>query len=36
MAGQLDASFIIMSRTLSELLPALTTALGGEDIPQGV
>lgn len=36
MAGQLDASFIIMARTLSELLPALTTALGGEDIPQGI
>ncbi len=36
MASQLDASFIIMSRTLSELLPALTNALGGEDIPQGV
>lgn len=36
MASQLDASFIIMARTLSELIPALTTALGGEDIPQGV
>lgn len=36
MASQLDASFIIMARTLSELLPALTEALGGEDIPQGV
>lgn len=36
MASQLDASFIIMSRTLSELLPALTAALGGEDMPQGV
>ena len=36
MASQLDASFIIMARTLSELLPALASALGGEDIPQGV
>ncbi|UAW97476.1 recombination-associated protein RdgC [Halopseudomonas nanhaiensis] len=36
MASQMDASFIIMARTLSELLPALTSALGGEDIPQGV
>ena len=36
MASQLDATFIIMSKTLSELIPALTTALGGEDIPQGI
>lgn len=36
MASQLDATFIIMSKTLSELLPALTTALGGEDVPQGI
>lgn len=36
MAGQLDATFIIMSKTLSEFLPALTAALGGEDIPQGL
>ncbi|MFN3582278.1 MAG: recombination-associated protein RdgC, partial [Pseudomonas sp.] len=36
MAGQLDATFIIMSKTLSEFLPALTSALGGEDIPQGL
>ena len=36
MASQLDASFSIMSSTLSELIPALTNALGGEDIPQGI
>ncbi len=36
MAGQLDATFIIMSKTLSEFIPALTSALGGEDIPQGL
>lgn len=36
MAGQLDASLVIMAKTLSELLPALTAALGGEELPQGV
>ena len=36
MASQLDASFTIMASTLSELLPAITNALGGEDIPQGI
>ena len=36
MAAQLDASFIIMSKALSELIPSLAAALGGEEIPQGI
>lgn len=36
MASQLDASFTIMAKSLSELIPALTSALGGEEIPQGI
>lgn len=36
MAGQLDASFNIMAMTLSELIPSLTAALGGEEVPQGI
>lgn len=36
MAGQLDASFTIMAKSLSEFIPALTSALGGEEIPQGI
>ncbi|MEL0168118.1 MAG: recombination-associated protein RdgC [Pseudomonadaceae bacterium] len=36
MLSQMDASFTIMASTLSELLPAVTSALGGEDIPQGI
>ncbi|PAU87876.1 recombination-associated protein RdgC [Pseudomonas sp. WN033] len=36
MAGQLDASFTLMAMTLSSLIPTLSNALGGEDIPQGV
>jgi len=34
--GQLDASFTLMMLTLSDFLPALFEALGGEEIPQGV
>lgn len=33
-AGQFDASFILMMMTLTEFLPALLTALGGEETPQ--
>ena len=36
MASQLDANFSIMTLTLSELIPSLTAALGGEDIPEGI
>lgn len=36
MAAQLDASFTIMAKSLSELIPSLTLALGGEEIPQGI
>lgn len=36
MASQLDASLAIMGGVIGQLLPALTTAFGGEDIPQGV
>ncbi|WP_068828517.1 recombination-associated protein RdgC [Pseudomonas sp. BMS12] len=34
--GQLDASFMLMMLTLSDFLPALFEALGGEEIPQGI
>ncbi|WP_220811084.1 recombination-associated protein RdgC [Pseudomonas paralcaligenes] len=34
--GQLDASFVLMMLTLSDFLPALFEALGGEEIPQGI
>ncbi len=34
--GQLDASFTLMMLTLSDFLPALFEALGGEEIPQGI
>ncbi|WP_022963361.1 recombination-associated protein RdgC [Halopseudomonas pelagia] len=36
MAAELDASFNIMAKTLSELIPSLTAALGGEETPQGI
>ncbi|SFM15631.1 recombination-associated protein RdgC [Halopseudomonas yangmingensis] len=36
MAGQLDATLLIMAETLAELIPSLGTALGGEEIPQGI
>ncbi|MFN3579306.1 MAG: recombination-associated protein RdgC [Pseudomonas sp.] len=36
MAAQLDASFTIMAKSLSEFIPSLTQALGGEEIPQGI
>ncbi|MDH0096334.1 recombination-associated protein RdgC [Ectopseudomonas hydrolytica] len=34
--AQQDASFILMMMTLVEFLPELFTALGGEEIPQGI
>ncbi|WP_439126073.1 MAG: recombination-associated protein RdgC (plasmid) [Pseudomonas rhizophila] len=34
--SQFDASFLLMMATLNEAVPALLTALGGEDIPVGV
>ncbi|KPC02223.1 recombination-associated protein RdgC (plasmid) [Pseudomonas amygdali pv. lachrymans] len=34
--SQFDASFLLMMKTLNEAVPALLTALGGEDIPAGV
>ena len=34
--GQLDASFTLMMLTLSDFLPALFNALGGEEVPQGI
>jgi recombination associated protein RdgC len=34
--SQQDASFTLMMLTLVEFLPALFTALGGEEIPQGI
>jgi len=36
MASQLDATLTIMAKSLSEFIPALTSALGGEEIPQGI
>ena len=36
MASQLDASMMIMGGTLSELIPSICTALGGEGVPQGI
>lgn len=35
-ASQLDATLAIMGGTLRELIPSLCTALGGEDVPQGI
>ena len=34
--AQQDASFVLMMMTLVEFLPELFTALGGEEIPQGI
>lgn len=34
--GQLNASFIIMMLTMREFIPALTEALGGLEVPQGI
>ena len=34
--GQLDASFVLMMLTLSDFLPALFEALGGEEVPEGI
>jgi recombination associated protein RdgC len=34
--GQQDASFVLMMMTLAEFIPALTEALGGEEIPEGI
>lgn len=36
MAGQLQATLVVQGGVLSELIPALCRALGGEDIPSGV
>lgn len=36
MAAQLDASLVIMGGALREFIPSLCTALGGEDVPQGI
>lgn len=35
-ASQFDASFILMMLTLTEFMPQLLDALGGEEIPQGI
>ncbi len=35
-AGQFDASFVLMMLTLTEFIPRLLQALGGEETPQGV
>jgi recombination associated protein RdgC len=35
-AGQYAASFILMMKTLALMIPALLSALGGEDVPQVV
>ena len=34
--AQQDASFALMMMTLVEFLPELFTALGGEEVPQGL
>ncbi|MFU7556691.1 recombination-associated protein RdgC, partial [Pseudomonas paraeruginosa] len=34
--SQLDASFVLMMLTLSEFVPELLDALGGEEQPQGI
>lgn len=35
-ASQFDATFILMMLTFAEFIPALLTALGGEELPQGI
>lgn len=35
-AGQFSASLVLMMKTLLQMVPALLTALGGEEMPQGL
>nr|WP_092320814.1 hypothetical protein [Pseudomonas saponiphila] len=34
--GQFAASLVLMMKTLLQAFPALLTALGGEEVPQGI
>lgn len=35
-SGQFDASLLLLTSTLGEMLPSLLSALGGEETPQGI
>ncbi|HCF2446943.1 TPA: recombination-associated protein RdgC [Pseudomonas aeruginosa] len=35
-AGQFSASLVLMMKTLLQVVPALLTALGGEEVPEGI